>query len=44
MSLIEKTCMALGTGIFFGASLWLWADMGDAVFISRALAFVQSCL
>jgi len=44
MSLTEKTLAAVGTGLFFGACFWLWADTGEMVFISRALAFAQSCL
>lgn len=44
MSLSEKTFLATGTGIFFGVTFWLWADMGENVFVARALAFAQSCL
>lgn len=44
MSMFEKSFLALGTGAFFGACFWLWADMGNAVFVNRALAFLQSCL
>jgi len=44
MSLTEKTFLATGSGLFFGLSFWLWADMGESVFIARALAFAQNCL
>ncbi len=44
MSLVEKTFLATGSGLFFGLSFWLWADTGESVFIARALAFTQSCL
>ena len=44
MTLIDKTLLATGTGLFFGTTFWLWAETGEAVFINRALAFVQSCL
>ena len=44
MSIIEKTLLATGTGLFFGVTFWLWADTGESVFVARALAFVQSCL
>jgi hypothetical protein len=44
MSFIEKTFLTTSTGAFFGVTFWLWADMGESVFVARALAFAQSCL
>lgn len=40
----QKLFCVISTGLFFGSSLWLWMQMGEAVFITKALAFVQSCL
>jgi hypothetical protein len=44
MTFAEKSMLAIGSGVFLGTTLWLWSDTGESVFITRALAFVQTCL
>ncbi|MEM9329833.1 MAG: hypothetical protein AAGA53_00820 [Pseudomonadota bacterium] len=44
MSLTTKTMIVASTGLFAGASLWLWQAAGQEVFITRVLAMATTCL